>query len=130
MRDKKKHQRAWGHLAAAALTTLVATAGTGRAADAVESYYKGRSVNLVIGYSVGGGYDLYARLLSKYIGDHIAGKPMITPQSMPGAASLKAASFLYAAAPKDGSVLGTFGRSMPVEPLLGTAPFDARKLTW
>jgi len=130
MRDKKMHRRLWGHLAAAALITLVGTSGTSRAADTVESYYKGRSLNLVIGYSVGGGYDMYARLLSKYIGDHLPGKPMITPQSMPGAGSLKAISFLYAAAPKDGSVFGTFGRTMPVEPLLGTAPFDARKLTW
>jgi tripartite-type tricarboxylate transporter receptor subunit TctC len=55
---------------------------------------------------------------------------VITPESMPGAGSLKAMSYLYGVAPKDGSVFGTFGRSMPVEPLLGNATFDARKLTW
>jgi tripartite-type tricarboxylate transporter receptor subunit TctC len=49
---------------------------------------------------------------------------------MPGAGSLKAVNYLYAAAPKDGTVFGTFGRSMPIEPLLGSAKFDARKLTW
>jgi tripartite-type tricarboxylate transporter receptor subunit TctC len=130
MRNKAMHRRRWPGLAAAALAALVATTGTSRAADTAESYYKGRDLNLVIGYSVGGGYDLYARLLSRYIGDHIPGKPLITPQSMPGAGSLKAISYLYAAAPKDGSVFGTFGRTMPVEPLLGSAAFDARKLTW
>ena len=131
MHEPKRRRSGSVRLAAGALAAFLALApGAGRAADPVESFYAGRSLNLVIGYSIGGGYDLYARLLSKYIGDHIPGKPLITPQSMPGAGSLKAINYLYAAAVKDGSVFGTFGRTMPVEPLLGTAPFDARKLTW
>ncbi|MBP0592168.1 hypothetical protein J8I87_21030 [Paraburkholderia sp. LEh10] len=102
----------------------------GYAADSTESFYSGRTVNLTIGYSVGGGYDTYARLLGKYIGNYLPGKPTITPQSMPGAGSLKAVNYLYSVAPKDGSTFGTFGRTMPEEPLLGDANFDARKLTW
>ncbi|MDB5363053.1 MAG: uncharacterized protein JWO51_4350 [Rhodospirillales bacterium] len=130
MQERTWRRRGWVGLAAVALAALGLAPGTGRAADPTEKFYSGRSLNLVIGYSVGGGYDLYARLLSKYLGDHIPGKPSITPQSMPGAGSLKAVNYLYAAAPRDGSVFGTFGRTMPVEPLLGNAPFDARKLTW
>lgn len=114
-----------------ALTILMLGAPfASRAADSVQSFYEGRTVYLTIGYSVGGGYDTYARLLAKYIGNFLPGKPTITPQSMPGAGSLKAINYLYEVAPKDGSTFGTFGRTMPEEPLLGEAKFDARKLTW
>ncbi|VXC92138.1 conserved hypothetical protein [Burkholderia sp. 8Y] len=113
-------------------TLTVATACLAGAshAESVEDFYSGRSVNMTIGYSVGGGYDMYARLLAKHLGDHLPGKPTITPQNMPGAGSLKSANYLYNVAPKDGSTIGTFGRTMPEEPLLGEADFDARKLVW
>jgi tripartite-type tricarboxylate transporter receptor subunit TctC len=96
----------------------------------VEEFYKGRSVPLVIGYSVGSGYDIYARLLARFIGRHIPGNPTIIPQNMPGAGSLKAAMYLHGVAPKDGSVIATIGRSAPIEPLLGDAQFDGRSFTW
>src|SRR5882757_3865314 len=96
----------------------------------VEEFYKGRSVPLVIGYSVGSGYDIYARLLARFIGKYIPGNPTIVPQNMPGAGSLKAAMYLYGIAPKDGSVIATIGRSAPIEPLLGDAQFDGRSFTW
>ena len=95
-----------------------------------EEFYKGRTVNLVIGYSVGGGYDLYARLLARYIGGFIPGSPSIVPQSMPGAGSLKSILYLSGVAPKDGTVFGTFGRTMPLEPLFSGAKFDAQALGW
>jgi len=97
---------------------------------AIEEFYKGRSVPLVIGYSVGSGYDIYARLLARFIGRHIPGNPTIIPQNMPGAGSLKAAMYLHGIAPKDGSVIATIGRSAPIEPLLGDAQFDGRSFTW
>jgi tripartite-type tricarboxylate transporter receptor subunit TctC len=99
-------------------------------ADSVADFYKGRSISLVIGYSVGGGYDAYARLLAHYIGKHIPGEPSIVPQQMTGAGSLRAANYIFSVAPKDGSVLGTFSRSMGIAPLLGQAEFDSRKFTW
>src|SRR5262245_49345147 len=68
-------------------------------AQSVEDFYRGKSVNLLIGFGVGGGYDLYARVLGKYIGKHIPGNPTIVPQNMTGAGSLRAAQFLYSAAP-------------------------------
>lgn len=117
-------------IAAATIAACAWVPAVSRAGDAVEDFYSGRTVNLTIGYSVGGGYDMYARLLGKYIGNYLPGKPTITPQSMPGAGSLKAINYLYSVAPKDGSTFGTFGRTMPEEPLLGDAAFDARKLTW
>jgi tripartite-type tricarboxylate transporter receptor subunit TctC len=109
---------------------LCAPLASRAAAESVADFYGGRNVTMTIGYSVGGGYDTYARLLGKYIGNFLPGKPTITPQSMPGAGSLKAVNYLYGIAPKDGSTFGTFGRTMPEEPLLGDASFDARKLTW
>jgi hypothetical protein len=99
-------------------------------ADSAADFYKGRSISMIIGYSVGGGYDAYARLLARYIGRHIPGEPSIVPQQMTGAGSLRAANYLFSVAPKDGSVLGTFSRSMGIAPLLGQAEFDSRKFTW
>jgi tripartite-type tricarboxylate transporter receptor subunit TctC len=115
------------------ITVVVALLASAPAhADSVEDFYKGKSISLVIGYSVGGGYDLYGRLVARHLGKYIPGKPTIVPQNMTGAGSFRAASFLYAAAPKDGTVLGTFGRTIATMPLLGTvsAPLDATKLTW
>ncbi len=89
-----------------------------------------RAVYLVIGYSVGGGYDAYARLLSRYFGKHLPGNPTIVPQQMAGAGSLRAANYIYSVAPKDGSVFGTFSRSMGISPLVDKAEFDSRKFSW
>ena len=76
-------------------------------------------VELYIGYSPGGGYDVYARLLARHIGRHIPGNPTVVPKSMPGAGSLTLANWLYKAAPRDGSVFGTIGRAIAFDPLLG-----------
>jgi len=110
----------------AALAALTSTAE----AQSVADFYKGRSISLIIGYSAGGGYDAYARLLAHYLGKHILGEPSIVPQQMTGAGSLRAANYIYSVAPKDGSVLGTFSRSMGIAPLLGQAGFDSRKFAW
>ncbi len=99
-------------------------------ATSVEEFYRGRTLPLVIGYSAGSGYDIYARVLARFIGRHIPGSPAIVAQNMPGAGSLKAAMYVYDVAPKDGSVIATIGRSAPVEPLLGDARFDGRRFTW
>jgi tripartite-type tricarboxylate transporter receptor subunit TctC len=113
---------------ALALLSLVARPA---AAESVEEFYKGKTLNLIIGYSVGGGYDLYARHVAKHIVKYIPGRPNIVPQNMTGAGSLRAATYLYSVAPKDGSVFGTFGRTMAITPLLtaGTQ-FDGTKFTW
>jgi tripartite-type tricarboxylate transporter receptor subunit TctC len=101
-------------------------------AQPVADFYRGKTITMQIGYTSGGGYDLYARVLAKHMGRHIPGNPTVVPQNMPGAGSLRLANFLYIAAPKDGTVLGMIGRGMPMEPLIGAsqAQYDARRFTW
>jgi tripartite-type tricarboxylate transporter receptor subunit TctC len=70
-------------------------------AQSVEEFYRGKSITLAIGFTPGGGYDLYARHLARHMGKHIPGNPTIVPQNMAGAGSLRAANFVYSAAPKD-----------------------------
>ena len=98
----------------------------------VANFYRGKQVRLLIGYSAGGGYDTYARILARHIGKHIPGNPTVVPQNMPGAGSLTLTNFLYNVAPKDGTVFGTIARGMAMEPLLGGdgTQFDATKLSW
>jgi tripartite-type tricarboxylate transporter receptor subunit TctC len=93
-------------------------------------FYKGRTVPVIIGYSAGGGYDLYARVLAEHMGRHIPGNPTLIPQNMPGAGSIRAALYLFTAAPRDGSVIGTFARGMVSTALIGDAKFDARQFAW
>jgi tripartite-type tricarboxylate transporter receptor subunit TctC len=116
--------------AAAAVLALATVASAN--AQSPADFYKGKNVDLYIGYSVGGGYDLYARLLAKHMGKHIPGNPTIIPKNMEGAGSLRLANWLYNVAPKDGTAFGTIGRGTAFDPLLGHkgAQFDATKFTW
>ena len=103
------------------------------AAPSVEQFYKTRAVTMYIGLAAGGGYDLYARLVARHLGRHIPGTPSIVPVNMEGAGSLKLANWLYAAAPKDGTAIGTVNHGVPFLPIVGErafARFDARKFTW
>jgi tripartite-type tricarboxylate transporter receptor subunit TctC len=102
-------------------------------ADAVADFYKGRTINLIVGYGPGRGYDLFARLLARHLGRHVPGNPTVVVQNMPGAGSLRAMNFLYAVAPRDGATIGSFARDMPLLAILRTnaaAVFDPRKFTW
>jgi tripartite-type tricarboxylate transporter receptor subunit TctC len=117
----------------AALALGVAQAGIATAhAQPVADFFRGKTINLSIGYTSGGGYDLNARVLAKHMGRHIPGNPTIVAQNMPGAGSLRLASFLYTVAPKDGTALGIIGRGMAMEPLIGAsqANYDARRFSW
>ena len=90
-------------LSATCLAVSIATIGALNASNASASdgadFYKGKTVTVVIGYPVGGGYDLYARALARHIGTHIPGKPLVVVQNMPGAASLTATNYLFNVAP-------------------------------
>ena len=117
--------------AAMAITAVFAVAPA--YADAVADFYKGKQIDLVVGYGPSGGYDNYARLLARHIGKFIPGNPSVIVQNMPGAGSLRALNYLYNDAPKDGTTIGTFSRNMPLVGLLGGNPnvqFKPRKLTW
>ena len=111
---------------------LLALPGAARAQDAVADFYRGKNLNLIVGYSAGGGYDTYARILARHLGRHIPGNPSVVVQNMPGAGSLKLANFLFNVAPKDGATIGTFSRGMAMEPLIGgtNVAFDATKFAW
>ena len=95
-------------------------------------FYRGKSLDLYIGYSAGGGYDVYARALARHMGRFIPGNPTIVPKNMPGAGSLVLANWLYNVAPKDGTAFGMIGRGTGFDPLLGStkAQFDATKFNW
>jgi tripartite-type tricarboxylate transporter receptor subunit TctC len=114
----------------AVLLVVLSAAITPAQADDVADFYRGRNISLVIGYTAGGGYDLYARLLARHMSKHIPGNPTIVPQNMPGAGSLKAVNYVYSLAPKDGATIGTAARSMATDPLLGESKFDPREFTW
>jgi tripartite-type tricarboxylate transporter receptor subunit TctC len=101
-------------------------------AETVASFYKGRTVTLITGYSAGGGFDLYSRIIASYLGKYIPGEPRVVVQNMPGAGSLRAASHVYNVAPKDGTVI-SLTRAPVIAPLLGStggANFDVTKFTW
>jgi tripartite-type tricarboxylate transporter receptor subunit TctC len=118
----------------AAVLSFISIAASGLAhADATADFYKDKTVRVVVGYGTGGGYDVYARQLARYIGQYIPGNPTIVVQNMPGAGSLRAANYIYSVAPKDGTVIGTFSRNMPLMGLIGgnkNVQYDPRKFTW
>src|SRR5215207_6743749 len=115
----------------AAVSLAMISASPARA-QSVEEFYRGKTITILIGFTAGGGYDLYARLLGRHMSRHIPGKPAIVVQNMPGAGSMKAAQFVYGVAPKDGLTLATVSRGMATEPLLNPASTgcDPTKLTW
>jgi tripartite-type tricarboxylate transporter receptor subunit TctC len=116
-----------------AIAALFAGAQNANAQDAVEAFYKGRQVNLIVGYGPGGGYDLTARLIARHIGRFIPGNPSIAVQNMAGAGSLRAANYLYGAAPRDGATFGVFGSDIAMVGLIGANPsvqLDPRRFTW
>jgi tripartite-type tricarboxylate transporter receptor subunit TctC len=125
-RSRALPRAGFGWLAAALLAATTATA-------AEADFYAGKTIQLLIGFSTGGGYDIYARTLARHMGRHIPGNPKLIPQNMPGAGSLKAVNFLYNAAAKDGTVIAGFAPGVVVEPLLGRSEgtqFEAPKFTW
>ena len=117
--------------AACLLAGACLAAGAARA-DPIADFYKNRTVDLVIGYSPGGTYDLYARHVARFLGDFIPGKPKIVPRNMPGGGSRVAAGYVSAVAPKDGATLGTAEQSLSVEQAMGdpSLAFDVGRLRY
>jgi tripartite-type tricarboxylate transporter receptor subunit TctC len=102
------------------------------AAASAGDFFKGKKITLYIGYSAGGGYDRYARTLSRHMGRFIPGKPRMIPKNLTGAGSIKLANALYHSLPQDGTAIGTIGRGLPAEQLFGRKgpTFDAAKFNW
>ncbi len=118
--------------AVAAFGTLLFS-GFAAQAQSVSDFYKGKQVQVIVGYGTGGAYDIYARMIARHITRHLPGAPTTIVQNMPGAGSLRAANYLFNSAPRDGTSFGTFARNMPMMAVLGGNPnvqFDARRFTW
>lgn len=106
--------------------------GTAVAQQSVEDFYRGKKIDLIIGYSPGGTYDLYARLVARHLGEFIPGKPLIIPRNMPGAGSRAAANWIFNVAPKDGTVLATADQSLALQQAAGDKrlSFDTTKFIY
>jgi tripartite-type tricarboxylate transporter receptor subunit TctC len=120
----------FGVLAAAMLPAVLAVPAAGQAVG--DEFYKGKQVSIVVGFGPGGGYDAYARLLGRHIGNHIPGRPSVVVQNMEGAGSVRASNFVYTNAAKDGTVIAAPNQNMPMYQILGgkAAQFQAEKLQW
>ena len=101
-------------------------------ADSVSEFYTNKTITISVGLSAGGGYDAYARLLSRHFSKHMPGRPNVVVQNVPGGAGLTLVNLLYNTAPKDGTTFGTFDRLIPLDPLLDGAQshFDPSKFSW
>jgi tripartite-type tricarboxylate transporter receptor subunit TctC len=92
----------------AGLCACVSIALPARAQNAVEQFYRGKAITILIGHPAGGSYDLYARLAAVHLGRFIPGNPQVLVQSRPGGSGAGAVQFLYAFGPRDGTLLGLF----------------------
>jgi tripartite-type tricarboxylate transporter receptor subunit TctC len=110
---------------------IMLSAGLTRAED-VADFYRGRTLNLVAGFNVGGGADAYARLVARYLGQHLPGNPTVVVRNMPGAGSMTAANHVFNVSPRDGSEIGLFAGNIAIDPVIGGVPakYDARKFAW
>ena len=101
-------------------------------AVAQQDYYKGKTLQFVVGYSPGGGFDIYTRAIARHINKHIPGNPTVVVQNQPGAGGLIAANSLYRVSKPDGLTIGNFIGSLVIDQVLGapSIEFDARKFEW
>ncbi len=115
-------------IALGAALVLALQSASAQAAD----FYRGKTVTLVVSSSPGGGYDVMARTIAKYLGRHIPGNPRLVVSNMPGAGGIVAMNYFYRGAPKDGTYIGSMQNNIPFEPLLGTkeAMYDPTKFNW
>jgi tripartite-type tricarboxylate transporter receptor subunit TctC len=108
---------AWGHPAPA---------------QGAEPFYKGKTIDLLIGYPPGGSNDAYARLIARHLGKHLPGQPTVVPRNMPGAGSFLAANTIANISPKDGTVLGIGAPTLTLDEKLGTqgVRYKTSELNW
>jgi tripartite-type tricarboxylate transporter receptor subunit TctC len=123
------------HQAISAVSAVLGFAAVGMCAanaDAVADFYRGKTINLYIGSTPGGGYDTYGRLVGQFLGDHIPGKPKIVPRNMPGGEGRVASAYLYEVAPRDGLSIATSEQFLPLAQAIGdkTVKADTSKLIW
>src|SRR5574341_1017063 len=115
-----------------ALVVALAGANAAVAASTADDVYRGKVIRIIVGFSAGGGFDTYARTLSRYMGKYIPGNPTIIVENMTGAGSLIAANHIYKVAKPDGLTIGAFNGNQILGQLVGAQgiAFDARKMGW
>jgi tripartite-type tricarboxylate transporter receptor subunit TctC len=111
---------------------MLGLATTTAAAQMSDPFYRGKTIRVIIGYGVGGGYDVNARLAARHLGKYLPGHPNFVPQNMPGASGLTGMGYLYTAAPKDGTAIGTIPVNLARDQILQAedTKFDVRKIVW
>jgi tripartite-type tricarboxylate transporter receptor subunit TctC len=114
-----------------AILCCVLVAGAA-SADPVEDFYKGKIVRFIVGYSPGGGFDTYTRLIARHFGKHLPGNPTTLVQNMTGAGTLRSANYLYNKAKRDGLTIGNFISPLLLEEAMGNkaVKFEGRKFNW
>jgi tripartite-type tricarboxylate transporter receptor subunit TctC len=122
----------WSRRLMLGATAAVLVSQTCSQAAADPAFYTGKTITVVVGFAPGTGYDFYARLLSRHLGDHLPGRPSLVTQNMPGAGGFTAAGYLYNSAPRDGTVLGFIDQASPLSQTLGVSGFraDVAKFNW
>jgi tripartite-type tricarboxylate transporter receptor subunit TctC len=97
-----------------------------------DDFYKGKTITFVVGFSAGGGFDAYTRLIARHFGKHIPGNPATVVENRTGAGSLIAANYIFNQAPHDGTVIGNWTGTLVLQQVLGNkaAKFDGRKFGW
>jgi len=102
------------------------------AAQTPEQFYRGKTIDVVIGFGAGGGNDAYGRMLANHIGKHIPGRPRAVAKNMPGAGSFLAVNTVYSASPKDGTVIALGAPTMALDERIGTTGvrFKSAELNW
>src|SRR5205807_4758767 len=112
---------------------LIAMLGaSGARADGVADFYRGKTISVLIGVNVGGGYDFEARLLARFMRAHLPGNPALVAQNMVGAGGIKMANYLYSIAPQDGTAIGMFPSTLVAAQAVGTegVQYDANRFAW
>ena len=119
-------------LVAMSLALAATVTAHSAAAQSAAEFYHSRNMELLVGSGAGGGYDLYARLLARRMGEHIPGKPTIIVKNMVGGGGIRAANLMYNVSPRDGSTIATVSNAMITAPLIGgeATQFDPSKFTW
>ena len=115
-------------LAIAAVTILSTPSASAQTGPSLA----GRTVQVIVGFGPGGGFDLWGRLVARHIGRHLPGNPTVVVQNMPGAGGFIAANNIYNVAPKDGTAMALVASSTPLGPIFGAAGarFDSTRFTW
>src|SRR5207253_3490884 len=122
VRPQRREERKMTRISACSMLAgilLLANSAPAAQAQSVADFYRGKTVNVLIGVGVGGEYDLQARLVARHLGKHIPGNPNVVPQNMTGAGGIKMANYLYAQAARDGTNIGMLGNNFPATQAVG-----------